>query len=146
MVGGIVPCNICAFKASSKATLIDHMKQVHDQEKRKRQKETVKCEEGECASTFDCNDKLNEHKRAQHAASSSNSSTTESKSPCSSPPRKKSEKHLDEKKEVEMLDLDNMEIKVDNELNINFILEKRINELEVLVASLLEEKKKDEEL
>ena len=47
---------------------------------------------------------------------------------------------------AEILDLDDMEIKVEKELNMNFLLQKRIKELETVVSALLEEKRNEEKL
>ena len=47
--------------------------------------------------------------------------------------------------DTEMLDLDDMEIKVEKELSDRSLLEKRIKELEFLVSKLLEEKRSDED-
>ena len=100
---------------------------------RKRCKPTLQCTH--CDSTFDCSLKLNEHIVLKH---------TNVQTPCSSPPRKKFEKDSNEPEE-EMLDLDDMEINIDKELSMNYLLEKRIRELEMLVATLLEQKQQDDE-
>ena len=63
-------------------------------------------------------------------------------SPPASPPRKK----LETDTSAEILDLDDMEIKVEKELSMNFLLQKRIRELETVVSALLEEKRNEEEL
>ena len=63
-------------------------------------------------------------------------------SPPASPPRKR----LETVASAEVLDLDDMEIKVEKELSMSFLLQKRIKELETVVSVLLEEKRKEEEL
>ena len=152
---------IFQFKTKSKATMMVHGRMNHKEETKKRLKVTIQCKVSKLESTFDNQGKLSEHMKIQHNESTSvNFVDPETESLSSSPPRKKLEKQIDEANE-EMLDLDNMEIKIENELNINFLLEKRIKELEiqvaqqseskqikeleVLVATLLEEKAKDEE-
>ena len=129
-------CDVCDWQTKFGAALKGHKKRIHENTK-KRPIGMLKCEN--CESEFECSDKLSEHMQTQHVPL-----LNKPLSPCSSPPRKKLDKHLEET-EVEMLDMDNMEIRIEKELNVNFLLEKRIKELEVLVANLLEEKKKDEE-
>ena len=54
-----------------------------------------------------------------------NEKDTVVQSPSSSPPRKKFEKDLNDSK-LEMLNLDDMEIVVEKELSVRFLLEQRI--------------------
>ena len=46
---------------------------------------------------------------------------------------------------VEMTDFEDVELITEKEFNLNALLEKRIRELEMLVETLLEEKRKDDE-
>ena len=134
-----------------------HNRMNHKEETAKRSKVTLQCKKYNCESTFDNQEKLKEHTKKQHEEPEI-IQTLETESPSSSPPRKKLEKQIEENNS-DMLDLDNMEIKIEKELNINFLLERRIKELEeiklkessriqeleIMVTSLLEEKAKDEE-
>ena len=99
---------------------------------------------------------MKEHKISQHKEELGQVLFGEdTKSPLSSPPRKKQEitnsvvkeNEIDPVKDEEMLDLDNMEIRVEKELSLNFLLknricelEKKTNQLENIVTSLLNEK------
>ena len=133
-------CDNCEYKTNDETKLKDHTESDH-KKTRKRSKSTFTCEKSNCDSTFETSVKLNAHIKSQHVIS--NKVDSKDRSPCSSPPRKKLDK-ADESDE-EMLDLDSSEITIEKELNKNFLLEKRIRELEILVASLLEEKNKDDE-
>ena len=148
-------CDKCEFKTTSKATLMVHTRMNHKEKTKKRMKVTHQCQIDKCESSFDNEEKRTEHMKTQHTEfNSGNPVNLETESPSSSPPRKKLEKHVDEASE--MLDLDNMEINIEKELSVNFLLEqrtkeletqkqnesKRIKELEVLVSILLEERKK----
>ena len=132
-----VSCDLCPFSSSSKATLMVHKRIKHKDESNKRSKDVFKCDE--CHSTFESEETLSGHMKTQHAISG-NSRKPEVVSPSSSPPRQ-----LVEVQE-EMLDLDSMEINVEKELSKNFLLQKRIEELEIVVQNLLDEKAKDEEI
>ena len=119
-----------------------HMRNKHNTRKpepSKRCKAMFICEKDKCDSTFECSDNLNEHMKNEHR----NYVVKDPLSLCASPPRKKFEKEINE---VNMLDLDNMELKIEKELNMAFLLEKRIKELECLVSSLLEDKKNDKDM
>ena len=152
-------CDKCEFKTKSKATQIVHIRMTHKDETRKRQKDTFQCKWTKCESTFDTEDKLDKHVRTQHEEHEIKVSS-ETASPSSSPPRKKIDKHVrfiddEEVNDEEMLDLDNLEIKIDQELDKTMRQEKRINELEVqveklkelevIIEELLEERAKQEE-
>ena len=157
LAADVFPCIKCEFKTKSKSTLMVHNRMNHKEETAKRSKVTLQCKKYNCESTFDNQEKLKEHTKKQHEEPEI-IQTLETESPSSSPPRKKLEKQIEENNS-DMLDLDNMEIKIEKELNINFLLERRIKELEeiklkessriqeleIMVTSLLEEKAKDEE-
>ena len=103
------------------------------------------CDVEKCDSTFYYESNLSEHKRSQHGIPSKLGFQAQGYlSPSSSPPRKRHEKDIDDNEE-EMLDLDDMEIVIEKELNVRFLLEKRIKELEQHIDILLVEKKQDEE-
>ena len=150
-------CKKCKFETKSRATLMVHERLKHKDERLKRTKSIYNCKD--CNSTFDGQNKLNEHIRLQHEGSKVKCDTINSEmSLSSSPPRKRLEKLIEE--ETEMLDLDEMEIKVEEELNVRILLEERIKdleaaidketkkveELEILVTSLLDEKNQNEEI
>ena len=133
-IGEIECCDKCDFKTSSKATLMVHKRTNHKGETRKRTKPMFQCNFNSCESTFDCEVKLNDHKKTQHTGSDRigletvNLVTLEE---TSSPPRKKTETQVRTEEDEEVLDLDNLEMKIDKELNNTFLVMKKIRELEV---------------
>ena len=142
----VYPCDECDFKTEKKPSLLVHMNTKHIKETKKRPKVTFKCDVDQCESTFYYERNLSEHKRTQHKTSGEKKVTfIDIKSPSSSPPRKRFEKDVVNGGE-EMLDLDDMEIVVEKELNMRFLLEKRIMELETQVRVLTDERKKDQQL
>ena len=102
---------------------------------RKRSSIVFQC--NDCGLSFQCSNSLNDHILTKHGK-------TKPITPSSSPPRKIFEKDQNGTEE-EMLDLDDVEITVEKELSVAFLLQKRINELETVVATLLKEKEKEEE-
>ena len=133
-------CTECGFCADTQTSLTVHIDTEHARQKRKRTKVTHKCDVVNCDSTFYYESNLKEHKISQHGKVMEEN-FFQSGSPSSSPPRKKSDIIVTESEE-EMLDLDEMEIVVEKELNMRFILEKKIKELEL---QLKEERKKHAE-
>ena len=148
-------CDVCSWQTKFGSALKAHMKRIHSntqafesissmsaplddqieaKETRKRSKIPFQCKKDSCDSAFEFSDKLKEHIITEHENLVD--------SPSSSPPRKKFEKDQIET-EDEMLDLDDIEINIEKELSKIFLLEKRIKELETLVATLLDEKEKD---
>jgi hypothetical protein len=137
------PCNEREYKTKNKPTLLVHMNMKHKKEGTKRPKVSHKCEVIGCECTIDCEIKLNKHKKAQHEESNyMKSSSDDTHSLSSSPPRKKL---VTDHEEEEMFDLDDMEIRVEKELNNKFLLLKKIKELEAQVDTLRDHKKMDEE-
>ena len=139
-----IKCNECEFIADSETRLNSHLG-VHTKVNKKRQKLNFTCDVEKCDSTFYYESNLSEHKRSQHGIPSKLGFQAQGYlSPSSSPPRKRHEKDIDDNEE-EMLDLDDMEIVIEKELNVRFLLEKRIKEIEQRIDILLVEKKQDEE-
>ena len=144
IIKAINKCEKCDYKTQSIASMMVHKRIEHEKESKKRQKDTFQCRIEKCASTFDTKQKLETHKSTQHESSRH---LQENKSPTSSPPRKKLDTIVEENEE-EILDLDNMEINIEKEQmnSTNFLLQKRIKELEIVVENILEEKAKLEKL
>ena len=113
--GKLFTCDVCNWQTRFGPALKGHKKRMHE--------ESVSLN-----SQFTCNEC--EFK-------------TEITALLSAPPRKRLEKDLEENV-TEMLDLDNMEIIVEKEISMRFLLEKRIRELESQLVIFLEERKKHE--
>ena len=155
-----VVCNKSEYKPTTRPSLNVHENNKHTNLSKKRQTVTYKCDWEKCESTFYYEANLKEHKISQHREKLGHVLIVEdTKSPSSSPPRKKQEminevvkeNEIDPVEDEEMLDLDNMEIRVEKELSLNFLLQKRscelekkTNQLENIVTSLLNEKNKAE--
>ena len=114
-------CHICGFEADTN-DFKEHMDQLHlvhhsinIQNILKRKKSIIGCDK--CGVTADTQKKMKEHKLLQHPVPEETSSASEP-----SPPRKKQVKPVEmkivENAEVELMDIDNLESKQDNHMDV----------------------------